>query len=150
MLGIRDAGRLCHLTHFWQRLKKLFVGTEHSFIRRTCAVTVGHRAACGSAARWRRWEVGWCACLTRTSREVGQFLRLLCMRWIAVIAVVVAGLVCFMFLLRSVRRAVDVSACRHTEGQSLPVSLPGKCPVVSAQCIASLLSSSRRCAIAAV
>ena len=48
--------------------------------------------------------------------------RLLCVPWMAVIAVVVAGL---MFILPSVRRAVDVSVRRHGKGQSLTVSLPG-------------------------
>ena len=50
----------------------------------------------------------------------------------------------------TVGRAVDVSMRRHAKGQSLPVSLPGECPGVSAQCIASSFSSSRRSAIAAV
>ena len=123
------------------------MGTEHSFICRTSAATVDHRAACGPAAQWRRWEVGWYACLARRSREL-VFPSDSCAfpGWLSSLS---SSLV-LCSSLPSVGRAVDVSMRRHAKGQSLPVSFPGECPGVSAQCMASSLSSSRRSAIAAV
>ena len=60
------------------RLKKSFVGIGHSFTIRTCAATLGHCAAYGPAARWRRWEVttrGLCSSLRIACRFDRRFLQ---------------------------------------------------------------------------